>query len=193
MKSALIVVDLQFDFMPGGALPVPKGDDIVKPIGQIRRLFDTVIFTQDWHTADHCSFKQNGGIWPVHCLQYSPAASLPHRIMRPDDIVVTKGMDKNVDSYSGFWDNEKKNQTDLQEILRIKEIDDVYICGLATEYCVKYTALDAIAIGYQTNVIIDACRGITNKDVEYAYSEMTAKHVRLSSIGSMSSWSMYTL
>jgi len=177
--KALIVVDLQYDFMPGGSLPVPEGDKIYQQINTIRDSFDLVVFTSDWHPANHCSFKENGGIWPVHCVQYTEGAQIDKRVIRNNDIVITKGVNQDVDSYSGFWDNERKHKTDLDSILLMRKIDTVYVCGLATDYCVKFTALDAKELGYNTYVITDACKGVNMNpgDVEKAIKEMKEKNI----------------
>jgi len=160
MKKALIVVDVQYDFMPGGALAVSEGDQIVEPINNIKKLFDLVIYTQDWHPADHCSFTKNGGVWPVHCVQNTHGAQIDKRLLTGNDLVIQKGVHQEVDSYSGFWDNDRKYQTGLNQILKIHTIDTVYICGLATDYCVKFTALDAVDAGYKVCLLTDACRGV---------------------------------
>ncbi|NLE01137.1 MAG: bifunctional nicotinamidase/pyrazinamidase [Fibrobacter sp.] len=171
---ALIIVDVQYDFMPGGALGVSQGDVIATPINRVRDRFDFVVFTQDWHPADHCSFKVNGGMWPVHCVQGSKGAEIDARILRDGDMIVKKGVNQDIDSYSGFWDNERKHKTGLDDLLKSKNIDTVYICGLATDYCVKFTALDAVDAGYRVFLIKDACRGVevTPGDSERAVAEM---------------------
>ncbi|HEX2955751.1 MAG TPA: bifunctional nicotinamidase/pyrazinamidase [Chitinispirillaceae bacterium] len=158
--NALIIVDIQYDFMPGGALAVAEGDQLAEPVLEIRDTFDNVIFTQDWHPANHCSFKKNGGIWPVHCVQNSNGAGIDRRIIRSGDKVIRKGTHQEVDSYSGFWDNDRKHKTGLDDFLKSRNIDTVYICGLATDYCVKFTVLDAIDAGYKVFLIADLCRGV---------------------------------
>jgi nicotinamidase/pyrazinamidase len=158
--KALLVVDVQYDFMPGGALAVKEGDFLAGPINKIRDAFDFVVFTQDWHPADHCSFKKNGGIWPVHCVQNTKGAEIDNRLIGPNDIVVRKGVDQDVDSYSGFWDNERKHKTELDGLLKGRHIDTLYVCGLATDYCVKFTALDGVDAGYKVYLVEDACRGV---------------------------------
>lgn len=181
--NALIVVDAQYDFMPGGALPVPEGDKIIDKILAIKKDFDLVIFTQDWHPANHCSFKEQGGPWPAHCIQGTPGAALAEGLYDPTsgDILVTKGLNTDVDSYSGFWDNERKHETILNSILKEVGVDKVYICGLATNFCVKFTALDAVEAGYKTYLIPEACRGIDINpgDVDNAIQEMQSKGVIL--------------
>lgn len=179
--KALIIVDVQYDFMPGGALAVAEGDLIADIAGKVRDKFDLTVFTQDWHPANHCSFKVNGGIWPAHCVQNSKGAEIDSRIIRPEDPVIKKGIYNDVDSYSGFWDNERVHKTDLDTFLKAHGIDTVYICGLATDYCVKYTALDAVDAGYRVFLIEDACRGVNvNKgDSTGAIEEMKYKGVKI--------------
>lgn len=116
--KAIIVVDVQYDFMPGGALAVTEGDKLAD--------------TQDWHPENHCSFKQNGGIWPTHCVQNSKGAQIDRRLMRPNDTIVRKGIHQDVDSYSGFRDNERKHKTELDGLLKSSQIDTIFVCGLAT-------------------------------------------------------------
>jgi nicotinamidase/pyrazinamidase len=158
--KALVIVDVQYDFMPGGALAVKEGDLITAQIIKIRDCFDLVVFTQDWHPADHCSFKENGGIWPVHCVQNTKGAQIDNRLIRPDDIIVRKGIHKDIDSYSGFWDNERKHKTELDAILKNKQVDTIYVCGLATDYCVKFTAIDGVEAGFKVYLVEDACCGV---------------------------------
>ena len=177
----LIVVDVQYDFLPGGALGVPEGDAVAGPIAAVRDRFDLVVFTQDWHPADHCSFKEHGGPWPAHCVQETAGARIDARILRPGDIVVRKGIHRDVDSYSGFWDNERRHRTELAGILARKGVRSLHVCGLATDYCVKATALDAREAGYDVALIADACRGVEVRpgDVARALEEMRARGVRI--------------
>lgn len=172
--KALIIIDVQHDFLPGGSLAVPGGDAIIQPILALRKMFDLTVFTQDWHPANHSSFKEYGGIWPIHCVQNSHGAEIEKSLLRKDDIVVRKGTLQEVDSYSGFWDNERKHKTGLDALLKARSIDTVYVCGLATDYCVKFTVLDAIESGYTVHLMADACRGVdANKgDTQRAVVEM---------------------
>jgi nicotinamidase/pyrazinamidase len=163
----LLAIDVQNDFMPGGPLPVPEGDQIVPIINSIRDKFDRVIWTQDWHPANHSSFKENGGIWPVHCVQGTKGAEL-HKdlIVKPEDIIIKKGQDVMVDSYSAFFDNDHKKSTGLMEILKSMDcVDGIWACGLATNYCVRFSVLDSLNkqdkdIYWQTWLFLDACRGV---------------------------------
>jgi nicotinamidase/pyrazinamidase len=193
--NALIVVDLQYDFMPHGALAVNEGDKIADILNPIRDIFDLVVFTQDWHPANHCSFKENGGIWPVHCVQEGEGAKIDHKIVREGDVVVQKGVNQDVDSYSGFFDNERKHKTKLDEFLKANNVDTVYIAGLATDYCVKFTALDAKELGYKTFLIVDACKGvnINSDDAKKAIEEMSVKGINLIHSTSFSKFSLQKL
>ena len=157
--KALIVVDVQNDFVPGGALAVPEGDRVVPLCNALANSFDLVVATQDWHPADHGSFAANHPgrkvgevidlqglqqiLWPVHCVQNTPGAQFVHgldtsRFAR----IFQKGTDPAIDSYSGFFDNGHRRSTGLGDYLRSNNVTDVYVCGLATDYCVKFTALD---------------------------------------------------
>jgi nicotinamidase-related amidase/8-oxo-dGTP pyrophosphatase MutT (NUDIX family) len=194
--NALILVDLQNDFCPGGALPVPQGDQAIMAANRLQPLFDLVVATQDWHPADHASFaanhpgKQAGDtieltglrqtLWPVHCIQGTPGADFHpgldrSRIAR----VFRKGDDPTLDSYSGFFDNGHRKSTGLGEYLKEKGVTSVYVCGLATDYCVRWTALDAVDLGFKTYLIEDACRGVEASagDVRRAIQQMQAEGV----------------
>lgn len=157
--DALIVVDVQNDFCPGGALAVPDGDGVVPVVNTLVPQFQTRVFTRDWHPADHCSFAPEpafeDGSWPVHCVANSPGAALHPGLEVPlDALIINKGEDAAAEAYSGF------DGTGLAEMLRTRGVTRVFVCGLATDYCVKQTALDAHAEGFDTVVITDACRGI---------------------------------
>lgn len=172
--NALLIVDIQYDLMPDGALAVNEGDLLAERILAIRDTFDLVVLTQDWHPANHCSFKENGGIWPRHCEQNSSGAQIDQRIIRPGDTVIRKGVYQDVDSYSGFWDNNRRHSTELNDFLKARGVDTVYVCGLATDYCVKFTVLDAVDAGYRVFLIADLCRGVNidAADSEKAIDEM---------------------
>jgi nicotinamidase/pyrazinamidase len=196
--NVLIIVDVQNDFCPGGALAVPNGDAVVPAINRLQPCFDLVVATQDWHPADHGSFAANhsgkkpgdvvslGGVdqvlWPVHCVQETPGAEL-HQELDTGRIAkrFRKGTHPQVDSYSGFFDNGRRNATGLDGYLREKQPIDVCICGLATDYCVKFTALDAVDLGFRTSLAVDACRGINlnTEDTEEAIETMRRKGVRI--------------
>ena len=176
---ALILVDIQNDFCPGGALAVPDGDAVVAVANDLMRSaeFDLVVATQDWHPSDHGSFAiHHPGsspyqvvdlsglpqvLWPVHCVQGSPGAAFhPQLLTSRIDAIFQKGQDKSVDSYSGFFDNGKRRDTGLNAWLRSRAIDTVTVVGLATDYCVKFTALDAASLGYRTLIRTSATRGV---------------------------------
>ncbi|KAA3661176.1 MAG: bifunctional nicotinamidase/pyrazinamidase, partial [Calditrichaeota bacterium] len=182
----------------GGALAVNEGDQIVPIANALQDKFDLIVATQDWHPADHGSFAANHAgknpgevidlngldqiLWPVHCVQGSDGATF-HPDLKTDKIakILYKGTDAGIDSYSGFFDNGHKKATGLADYLQQKGVTEVFITGLATDYCVKFTALDAIDLGFKTNVFIDACRGVelAPGDVEKAIREMKEKGVQI--------------
>jgi nicotinamidase/pyrazinamidase len=197
MKKALILVDIQNDFMPTGSLPVAHGDDVVPVANQMQQYFELVVATQDWHPANHGSFASNhegravgdvselGGLpqilWPDHCVQGTAGAEFHADLDRTRVArVFHKGVDADIDSYSGFFDNGHRRSTGLGDYLRDEGVTDVYILGLATDYCVKYSALDALKFGFTTHVIEDGCRGVELKpgDVQLAVEEMRAAGVK---------------
>ena len=181
--DALLVVDFQNDFTPGGALPVERGDEIAGPINAIADRFPLVVATRDWHPPDHGSFagvevdpaRWEGvdppGIWPVHCVQNTPGAELHPSLDRSKiDVVVDKGQDPNSQGYSAF------HGSALAELLEARGVDHVYIAGLTTDYCVKYSVLDAAQLGLAVTVVEDAVRGIEVHpgDIEAARDAMRA-------------------
>ena len=195
-KRALVLVDLQNDFCPGGALAVRQGDETIEVANRLSRHFDVVVATQDWHPADHGSFAANqpgkhpyevielGGLpqvlWPVHCVQGSPGADFHAALDRARITkVFPKGTDPQIDSYSGFHDNGHKKSTGLGEWLREQGVQQVYVLGLATDYCVKFTALDAQRAGFETFLIEDGCRAVELNpgDGDKAVDEMRAAGV----------------
>ncbi len=196
--NALILIDLQNDFMPGGALAVPKGDEVVAVANRLIGQFDQVIATQDWHPADHLSFaSQHAGksigevielegleqvLWPDHCVQGTAGAELHAGLdVAHIDLVFKKGTERSIDSYSAFFDNAHRRATGLAEQLAAAGVDEVYLMGLATDYCVEFSALDAVGLGLKTSVIRDGCRGIDlqSGDVVRAHREMTMAGVKL--------------
>jgi len=175
--NALIIVDVQNDFCPGGTLAVAGGDLVVPTINSLLPRFDVVVATQDWHPPDHASFAVNHGgtrvgqvielggrpqvLWPAHCVQGTPGAALRSDLDTSGlDGVFQKGTDPLVDSYSGFFDNGRLHATGLGDFLKERGVSSVFVCGLATDYCVRWTALDALSLGFETAVIADACRGV---------------------------------
>ena len=196
--NALIITDVQNDFCPGGALAIHEGDRIVPQVNRLRTRFDLVVATQDWHPRGHGSFAANHPgkkigevidlnglpqiLWPVHCVENTPGAEFhPGLDRRRIARVFHKGADPGIDSYSAFFDNGHRKATGLGEYLKERGIDEVYFCGLATDYCVKFSALDAVDLGFKTCVIEDACRGVNLQpgDVERAIAEMRAKGVEV--------------
>ncbi|MEZ0361922.1 MAG: nicotinamidase [Hydrogenobacter sp.] len=159
-RDALIVVDMQNDFMPWGALPVPDADKIVPKLNAYIDTFSSmglpVYFTRDWHPVDHISFKDNGGIWPPHCVQDTEGAKFHKDLIIPKDnkFIISKGTSKDFDAYSGF------QGTLLESLLRERNVKRVFVGGVATDYCVKNTVIGAINLGYQTFLLIDAIKGV---------------------------------
>lgn len=182
--KALLLVDIQNDFMPGGALAVKDGDAIVPLINAIIHYpFDLIVATKDWHPFDHASFATNhegkkpgdrinlGGLdqilWPPHCIQLSKGAEFaPGWDTTVIDKIIYKGTDPLVDSYSTFYDNGHRISTGLENYLRGKGVSQVFIAGLSTDYCVKYSVLDALQLGFQTFVIVDACKGVNLASID---------------------------
>lgn len=190
-KAALIIVDVQNDFIPGGALAVGEGDQIVPLINALQNKFKHVIATQDFHPVDHGSFASNHTnrkpgefidlagltqiLWPVHCVQGTEGAEFhPDLNQSQWDAVFQKGKNPAVDSYSGFFDNARRGDTGLGDYLKSIGIERVFVCGLALDYCVKFTALDSKSLGFDTILIDDATRAVNLKpeDGDLAMAEM---------------------
>ena len=174
--DALIVVDVQNDFCPGGALAVPDGDQVIGPVNELARRAPFVVATRDWHPQDHESFASGGGPWPVHCVQGTPGAELHPDIDRTlVDVVVDKGQARDGEGYSGF------EQTDLEELLRELGAREVHVAGLALDYCVRATALDARKAGFEVVVHEGATRAVEASpgDAERARGELRAAGVKL--------------
>ena len=189
--NALIIVDMQNDFIEGGALAVPGGKGLVPLINKLQPHFDLVVATQDWHPANHGSFAANHPgektydvidldglaqtLWPIHCVQNTPGADFAPGLDRSRwAAIFQKGTDPTVDSYSGLFDNGKRRATGLGDFLKKRGVDQVYVLGLATDYCVKFTALDSAALGFKTTFIEDASKGVDLHpgDVQKAIGEM---------------------
>lgn len=174
---ALVLVDIQYDFLPGGALAVPRGDEVIGVARRLMPSFEIVVATQDWHPPGHSSFASSHEarrifevidvdglpqtLWPDHCVQHTRGADLSHdlpldRISR----VFPKGTDPRIDSYSGFFDNGRRKATGMGDWLRERRVTDLLIIGLATDYCVRATAIDAAELGFKTSVALDGCRGV---------------------------------
>ena len=188
-SEALVVIDLQNDFCPGGALAVAGGDEIVPLVNGMIAAADHVVLTQDWHPAGHSSFASSHPgkapfemvdmyygpqvLWPDHCIQGSNGALFhPGLVWTRAELVIRKGNDLAIDSYSAFYENDRTTPTGLAGYLRDRGISSVVLVGLATDYCVAYSALDAITHGFDTTVRLDACRGI---DLNGSMAEMTAQ------------------
>ena len=193
MKT-LLLIDIQNDFMPGGSLAVPGGDEIIPIVNDLMPQFDVILATQDWHPLDHGSFAANHPgrnvyeqimldglpqtLWPVHCVQNTGgslfAPGLDTRRIRR---VFTKGMNRQIDSYSGLYDNGHRASTGMTEWLKAEEITELHVAGVATDYCVKFTVLDALAEGFKVNLLSQACRGVNLQlgDVDQALTTMKAQ------------------
>jgi nicotinamidase/pyrazinamidase len=196
--QALLLIDIQNDFLPGGALAVPAGDEVVPVANRLMGHYDLVVATQDWHPANHLSFasqhvgKQVGDViqldgidqilWPDHCMQNTRGAEFASKLNR-DGIqhVVSKGTDRGIDSYSGFFDNARRKATGLESLLRSQGVDAVHVVGLATDYCVKATALDAIDHGFETVLIMAGVRGVELRpgDCQRAIEQMRVAGVQI--------------
>nr|WP_233280842.1 bifunctional nicotinamidase/pyrazinamidase [Devosia oryziradicis] len=177
--DVLVIVDVQYDFLPGGSLAVAGGDEIVPLINTLARKFTNVVFTQDWHPADHISFaSQHYGkepfetvelpygtqvLWPDHCVWNTRGAELSHDLDVPHgQLIIRKGYNRLIDSYSGFQEADRQTLTGLAGYLNERDVDRLYIVGLATDFCVGWTAIDAAAGGFDVTVIEDATRAIDN-------------------------------
>jgi nicotinamidase/pyrazinamidase len=177
MARALIIVDFQNDFTPGGALAVPEGDRIADRLNALAASgdYDVVVATRDWHPPDHGSFAEQGGPWPVHCVAGTPGAELHPALDRaPIDAVIDKGQDPSTEGYSGF------DATGLAELLRERDVEQVTVVGLATDYCVKNTALDALREGFAVTVDSTAVRGVEVQDGD---SQRALEEVRAAGAG----------
>jgi nicotinamidase/pyrazinamidase len=198
MKGAgevLLVIDVQNDFMPGGALAVAHGDEVVPVVNRLAAGFEHVVLTQDWHPADHVSFAANHAgraafetialpygeqvLWPVHCVQGTPGAALHRGLAVPHArLVIRKGHHRDVDSYSAFLEADGTTRTGLAGYLRELGVKRIYCCGLATDYCVAWSALDARVAGFEVAVIEDACRAIDRDgSLDSAWKQLSAQGV----------------
>ncbi len=196
--NVLIVIDIQNDFLPGGALAVQSGDTIIAPVNALMRKYDLVVATQDWHPANHGSFAPNHPgnavgetielagmqqiLWPAHCVRGTRGAEIAGSIESGRfDAVFRKGCDPEVDSYSGFFDNQRRQDTGLADWLSSRDIAEIGIVGLALDDCVKFTALDAIDLGLRAYLHTQACRAVNleAEDDERAIAELQAAGVRI--------------
>ena len=170
MTNALLVIDAQNDFMYGGTLAIPNSNTIIPVINNITGKFNRHIWTQDWHPKNHCSFIENGGLWPVHCVAKTEGAKIHADLnFDTDDAYIHKGTLVNSDSYSPF---NYEGKTRFSRYLTLEDIHTLFVCGLAIEYCVKITVLDALKAGFKVVVVTDGVHGLTLKDSEIALKEM---------------------
>lgn len=197
-KKALLVIDIQNDFLENGSLEVSGSNSIIPIVNKLTKggNFDLIIFTKDWHPHNHKSFASqhddkntfdvinlNGiqqVLWPDHCVQNTQGAEF-HKDLNidvPNMYIFKKGMNINIDSYSGFYENDHKTSTGLTNFLKEKGITDTYLVGISTDYCVKYTAIDSVKDGFKTNVIIDATSGIA-PDLTPHINEMTNNNINI--------------
>jgi nicotinamidase/pyrazinamidase len=194
--AVLIVVDVQNGFMPGGGLPVPRGAEVVPVISRIGKLFGNVVITQDWHPAGHASFASSHAVsapydlmtmpygpqvlWPDHCVQGTLDAALHKDLHLPQaQLIIRKGFHPQVDSYSAFMEADRTTTTGLAAYLQARGLRKAYVCGLATDFCVAWTALDARAAGFEAVVIEDACRAIDlNGSLAQAWKDLQAAGVQ---------------
>lgn len=195
-RSALLVIDVQRDFMPGGALAVPDGDAVVPRINALATGFGNLIATQDWHPRGHASFASSHPgrrpferiqlaygeqtLWPEHCLQDSPGAALHPQLQLPQArLILRKGCNPDIDSYSAFLEADRRTPTGLAGYLRERGIDSLFLCGLALDFCVAWSALDACEAGFICHVIEDACRGIDlDGSLQRAWQDLHAAGVK---------------
>lgn len=192
--TALVIVDVQRDFVPGGRLPVPRGDEIIPVINRIQSRYPLVVLTQDWHPPNHLSFASNHPgrqpfermeldgleqvLWPDHCVWNSAGAAFDERLETARAAAIfRKGMDPRVDSYSGFFDNGRRRRTGLAEWLRGMGVRSVHVVGLAADYCVAWTARDAAELGFQTAVLTDATMALSAADFERVAAELRQRGV----------------
>lgn len=194
--KALIIVDVQNDFLEGGSLAVPHGNEIIPIINKIQREYDLVIATQDWHPVNHQSFASEHPdrkefdvielvglqqvLWPKHCVQGTFGAEF-HKDLNTDliEVIFRKGMNIEIDSYSGFYDNEKRKNTGMAGFLKDRNVTEVTVCGLAADFCVYYTAKDAIDLGFKTNILLDATKPIDLNNWVLIQSELKDKGCNL--------------
>jgi nicotinamidase/pyrazinamidase len=195
-NAVLIVVDVQNGFMPGGGLPVPRGDEVVPVINVLAKKFANVVLTQDWHPAGHASFASSHAgknpydmmkmpygdqvLWPDHCIQGTHDAALHADLHIPHaQLIIRKGFHASVDSYSAFQEADRSTSTGLAAYLKARSLNEVHVCGLATDFCVAWTALDARAAGFKVTVHEAACRAIDlNDSLEAAWALMRAAGVQ---------------
>jgi len=194
--KALLLIDIQNDFLPGGRLAVPQGDEIISLANELQPQFDLVVATQDWHPTGHQSFASSHAgrapfeqidlhglpqvLWPDHCTQAGPGAELAAALRTERiEVIFRKGTNVEIDSYSAFFDNGHRKSTGLADYLRGRGVTAVYVAGLAGDYCVYYSALDALAEGFDTYVVADATRPISAEGFEKALADLQGKGARV--------------
>ena len=198
-NSALLMIDIQNDFCPGGALAVDEGDKIVSSINSIQEKFTVKILTQDWHPKNHKSFASNHKnkdpmsttqmfygtqvLWPDHCIQGTEGSKFHAKLITDNaDLIIRKGFRPEIDSYSAFFENDQKTPTGLDGYLKSRGLNTIYLCGLALDFCVYFSAIDGAKLGYNVTVIKDACRAIDlNGSLQNSLNDMKSKGVKLSS------------
>ncbi len=190
-KKSLLIIDMQYDFMEGGSLAVAQANELIAPINQLMELdWDLIVASQDWHPRNHISFasshmgktvfeeiiltgERKQRLWPDHCLQHSHGAAIHAELKLSEiDEYVLKGQDPAVDSYSAFFDNNHQKKTELDKLLQARNINDIYVVGLAGDYCVKFTALDGKQLGYNTFFISDATRLVEPTQADVVRAEL---------------------
>ena len=202
-NSALLMIDIQNDFCPGGALAVDEGDKIVSSTNSIQEKFTVKILTQDWHPKNHKSFASNHKnkdpmsttqmfygtqvLWPDHCIQGTEGSKFHAKLITDNaDLIIRKGFRPEIDSYSAFFENDQKTPTGLDGYLKSRGLNTIYLCGLALDFCVYFSAIDGAKLGYNVTVIKDACRAIDlNGSLQNSLNDMKSKGVKLSSISEL--------
>ncbi|WP_340109876.1 bifunctional nicotinamidase/pyrazinamidase [Pikeienuella sp. HZG-20] len=201
-KTALIIIDVQNDFCPGGALAVADGDAVIAPANALASKYPVRVLTQDWHPADHFSFADNHPgaapfsaieaaygpqvLWPRHCVQETAGAAFRDGLRTDADLILRKGFRPDIDSYSAFFENDHVTPTGLAGYLRERGVGAVVLCGLATDFCVRFSAVDAIRQGFAATVAEDACRAIDlDGSLAAAWAEMDASGVRRASVAEL--------
>jgi nicotinamidase/pyrazinamidase len=201
--TALLIIDVQNDFCPGGALAVPDGDQIIPVINRLTESFDHVIQSQDWHTESHNSFASSHKdkepydtinvdygeqiLWPDHCIQGTKGAAFhPELNTNKSEVIIRKGFRKNIDSYSAFFENDQETRTGLTGYLKERNIDELFACGLATDFCVKWSVIDGLKEGFKVHVFKDAVKGIDiDGSVEAAWKEMESAGAKIVTAGNL--------
>lgn len=198
-KDVLVVVDVQNDFCGGGALEVRRGEEVVPAVNELIKAFDHVVFTQDWHPPGHGSFASTHNaeifspmtvsfgiqtLWPDHCVQGTPGADFHSDLNTASgELVIRKGFRKEVDSYSAFYENDQTTQTGLKGYLNERGFERVHLCGLATDFCVAFSAIDTVRCGFESTVVEDACRAINvDGSLEHAMTMMAKTGVQMAAL-----------